>query len=202
MSAKIKDQLPVIEPGPTMVRTFEDTLSGNRAAAVIDADAIPAVPGFFQPTTAKERKRRLKTVAASLKAEAKQAMSQIAARGPAVAGDFGPKAPLATEVAALLARFNNIDASLVKSDSLTAYLNELEDIALSDIFQVLKRYQKLYLANDDTGLATAYDKLLAFFQAKTDIIKAGRDRAKKAKAEKAAAKQAPTDQAQKDKKAA
>ena len=147
-----------------LTTAFDDSLTINRSVPVVPASSVPAPPGAFHPTDTVSRQRRLRKVDQANLSELQGALRQIVQRGSDIVKHLGPNAPSAALSSALLTRFDGISASRTATLHFLAYLDEIEDIAISDMDQVTEQVDKLYQANvdSDSKLLPLYNTVVAY----------------------------------------
>jgi hypothetical protein len=176
----MSEQNPTPESGPN------DTIAANRSVTVVAAESIPQPPKGYKETAIDVRRKILRTVAEDEEAEIKEALKALIKRGPAITDDLGKNAPNTSQLDALLARLDAVQASITATEFLLGYLNELEDIALSDAFLILEQAHRLYQANviSEPQLKTYYAAVERVFTARANAIREGISRKRNEKAAK------------------
>ncbi len=166
---------------------MKDTIARNRACLPARPSEIPAVPAGFKPTEVDKRRRSLRIIPGSLHSEALHALAEIAANAATFRQDMGELAPDPVPAQKLAARIQTIDSTLGALNAQLEYHLELEDIAQSDMLEILEAAYREYEHRVDRmpQLAKRYQALVRFFEARSAAISAGIERAK-AEKEKAA----------------
>jgi hypothetical protein len=168
------------DPGPSA----EDDISHNRALPFLAAAAVPAVPAGYRPAAPEERKRRLRPIAETLRAESLRALREVAARGPdKVKAELGDLAPPTDSAGQLATRIEGLEATLGALRALVAAHEEIEDIALTDAQVLLENLFEEYQhrAGKVPSLAQSYPQLVSYFAGRSALISEGRARSKKTK---------------------
>ena len=168
------------DPGPAA----EDAIAHNRSLPFLAASAVPAVPAGYRPAAPEERKRRLRPIAQTLRAEALRALREVGARGPdKVKAELGELAPHTGAAEQLASRIESLEATLGALNALVAAHEEIEDIALTDAQVLLENLFEEYShrASKLPGLAQSYPQLAGYFAGRSALISEGRARSKKDK---------------------
>ncbi len=167
--------------------SIKDTIAHNRACQPVQAAEIPTVPAAFKPTEPEKRRRSLRVMPAALNAEALHALEEIAANEATFQQDLGELAPNPAPAKKLATRIRTLDGTLGAMNAQVEYHQELEDIAQSDMIEILEAAYREYEHRVDRmpQLAKRYQALVRFFEARSAAISAGIERAK-AEKEKAA----------------
>jgi hypothetical protein len=168
------------DPGPST----EDAISHNRTLPFLAAAAVPAVPAGYRPAPPEERKRRLRPIAETLRAEALRALREVAARGPdKVKAELGDLAPPTAAAEQLATRIEALEATLGALRALVAAHEEIEDIALTDAQVLLENLFEEYQHRSGKipALAQSYPQLVSYFAGRSALISEGRARSKKNK---------------------
>lgn len=160
---------------------LDDTLARTRALPLTQRDSIPRLPAGYQPTEPEVRNKRLRKMPRQLTAEAHAALRALARRGEHMRGDLGEFAPDA-RLAQQLAR-DIEEAAATKSLVMAqlAYLEEKEDLLLSDGMVLLEHAHKdyEYRVQRVPQIAEHYRELAEFIAARNKAISEGIARAKK-----------------------
>lgn len=166
---------------------MKDTIARNRACQPVQSSDLPVVPAAFKPTEFEKRRRSLRAIPGSLASEGLHALEEIAANEATFQQDLGELAPSAAPVGKLVTRIQTIDRTLGALTGQLEYHQELEDIAQSDMLEILEAAYREYEHRVDRmpQLAKRYQALVRFFEARSAAISAGIERAK-AEKEKAA----------------
>jgi hypothetical protein len=159
---------------------MKDTIARNRACQPVQPSEVPAVPGAFKPTEAEKRRRSLRMIPASLHSEALHALQEVVTNEATFQQDLGELAPSPAPAKKLVARVQTIDASLGALRAQLEYHLELEDIAQSDMLEILEAAYREYEHRVDRmpQLAKRYQALVRFFEARSAAISAGIERSK------------------------
>jgi hypothetical protein len=185
MSSSKKDpkKTAVLPKAPAVVVAqpdLDDTIARNRRVAFTPSTAIAPVPLGYRPTRFEVLRRRLKRVPGSLRAEMLEALKELFERTSRIKEDLGDFAPDTNQIGVLIERVKGLDSSIfIQEEALKAH-RELEDIALSDGYNVLERAYKHYEIRiaDAPSLERSYAKLNKFFTIKNQAIATGIKRAK------------------------
>ena len=160
---------------------FDDTIARTRGLAVPAASGVPSVPAGYQPTDPKQRIKRLRRIAGTLRSEVIAALTTLGARGAGVKEDLGKFAPDCSSAGALAARLGKTAALSAAADALAAFASEADQIALSDAVVLLEAVNK-QLKNasaSDPSLKTTYATVVEIFATRGAAVQAGKKRAKK-----------------------
>jgi hypothetical protein len=165
---------------PTPIAADNDTIARNRACPVVAPSAIPAPPAGYRPSPGEVRKNDLRRIDGGLESELIEALDTCGARGPQLTEDLGRHAPVAGKAQELAARLKTVRRTKAAVAHLLGYLNEVEDIALSDSVVLLEAVERLCNAAlpHDPGLALIYAPVLELFEARAAKISEGRAQAK------------------------
>ena len=121
MPSKIKTPA---SPSPSASEAdFDDTIARNRALASPDPSKVPTPPTAYRATDPDIRNRRLRRLAAELRAEAADALREAAKRD--LKADLGKHAPDPTRAPALLERMTSTGRFVTAVQTLLAYAREL-----------------------------------------------------------------------------
>jgi hypothetical protein len=163
-----------------------DTVAQNRVCPVIDAAAIPRPPQGFIPTESKYLQRFLRKVDQELEVHFDKSLDCCIEHGARVIRDPDERDLRPEKAVQLRNRLAAIRRTRAAAQFLLTYLNEIEDIALSDGIQLVEGFGELYelAARKDPSLALDFDPMLKFFAARGAKISEGRERAKQKKSQK------------------
>ena len=156
-----------------------DPVTVNRTAEVPEAASVPRPPSQYRPSPP-DRRRRLRRIAEGHVAEATAAAEEVMQRGPELQTDFGSRAPSSNDFKVVLDRVTKVQTTLAAVRTLLGFLEENEDIALSDLVMLLEHAHRLYDANAtiDPALAQHYRALETFFRFRGEAISEGRAQAR------------------------
>lgn len=173
---------------------IKDTIARNRACQPVQSADVPAVPAAFKPTEIEKRRRSLRAIPGALASEGLHALEEIVANEATFQKDLGELAPNAAPVGKLVARIQTLDATLAALNAQVEYHMELEDIAQSDMIEILEAAYREYEHRVDRmpQLAKRYQALVRFFEARSAAISAGIERARAEKEKAAKPATAPT----------
>jgi hypothetical protein len=163
-----------------------DTVAQNRVCPVIEAATIPRPPGGYLPTEAKIRQRFLRKVDQELEVHFDKSLDCCVEHGAKVLRDPDERDLRPEKAIQLRHRLAAIRRTKAAAQFLLTYLNEIEDIALSDGIQLVEGFGELYelAARKDPSLGLDFDPMLKFFAARGAKISEGRERARQKKAQK------------------
>jgi hypothetical protein len=155
--------------------SIDDQLAVHRGLAPVEASQIPVPPDDFKPTDGTTRRRRLRRVADKSRSQATLALNEVAGRGAALQTDLGQYAPPAERGAQLSQRLTTLSSSIRSATQLLTFLEELDEIALSDAALYLDSVNKEYehALSHKPSLATSYEQLEKFIQSRSDAIVEG-----------------------------
>lgn len=158
-----------------------DSLETNRRLQVVAAASIPKVPAGFVPTPYEVRNRRLSRPAESLRAEITAALAEVIGRKATYRSELGDIPPDIAQAEALHPRIQALHDAREAAEALATYLRELEEIAFSDASDFLDEVntEVAHRARRNGALSTAYGRLLALAQARSQAITDGMARARR-----------------------
>jgi hypothetical protein len=171
--------------------SLDDQLAVHRGLSPIEASAIPTPPDDFKPTEVLVRNRRLRRVADRSRPQMMLALDEVAARGAGLQADLGQYAPGAEAAAQLSRRASTLSAAVSAASRLLNYLEELDEITLSDAALYLDSVNREYThaLSHKPSLATTYEQLARFINSRGEAISEGLAQA---------ARSAPAEPAKKD----
>jgi hypothetical protein len=172
MSDQPKDEVLSPESAPN------DSLAANRSIPVVAASMVPVPPKGYKVTAPDTKRKLLRLVGEEEEAEVKEALKALIKRGTKVTEDLGKNAPDVALLAPLLERLESTQETITATELFLTYLNEVEDIALSDALLHLEKVQKLYEANvdDEPQLKAHYAPVGRIFEARANAIREGLSR--------------------------
>jgi translation initiation factor 2B subunit (eIF-2B alpha/beta/delta family) len=151
-----------------------DTIANNRTIAVVNAKELPRIPSGFRPSTTEVLRNGLRKVEEASISELLGALQVCVQKGRALQEELGKKTPPVEKAEELITRINDLQDTLAIARPLLTYLEELEDIALSDGVIYLESIKRAFDNNaDDPNLAADYAKVLKFFIARSGKISEG-----------------------------
>lgn len=169
------------EAAPAPKPGLLDAIARTRVLPIVAASALPRVPDGYVPTTPEQRRKVLRVLGADEEAEAKDALRQLAARGPAkLAADLGDAGRDVQDAGALLQEFEATDATLKELAALVRYHEERRVILANDIVQRIDvaREEVDHRRKRAPRLAETYSAVLAFAAARGARIAAGMARSR------------------------
>ncbi len=164
--------------------SIDDQLAIHRGLPPTEASDIPEPPDDFKPTEVLVRNRRLRRVADKSRPQLLLALNEASARGADLAKDLGQYTPPAENAAQLARRISSLSAGVSAASRLLNYLEELDEIALSDAVLYLESLNKEYehAVSHKPSLATNYEQLGRFFSSRGEAISEGLAQARSAPA--------------------
>jgi hypothetical protein len=171
------DDAPAYAPAAA----FDDTIARTRGLAITAASGVPKAPSGYQPTDPDQRKKRLRRIASTLRAEMITALGLIGSRGAAVKDDLGKFAPDGAQAKGIADRMTKAGALVAAATSLAEFAAEADQIAISDAVVLLEAVNKQLknAAASDPALLTTYAPVVEIFATRNAAIQAGKRRAKK-----------------------
>lgn len=168
---------PVAKPAP--IADFDDTIANNRALEVVGADTIPRPPAGYRATDPHVRNRRLRKLAADLRAEAELALGEASKRN--LREDLGKYAPDPAQAEPLRLRLEQSGELRAAARALFNYAREIDQIALSDALRFLEAEHKQFVhtVEHEPAVAERYPALTTLFNARAGAIAEGMARAAK-----------------------
>jgi hypothetical protein len=159
--------------------SIDDQLAIHRGLPPIEASQIPVPPDDFKPTEVLVRNRRLRRVADKSRPQLLLALNEVAGRGANLSKDLGQYAPPVEAATQLARRLTTLSAGVSAASRLLNYLEELDEIALSDAILHLESINREYqhALSHKPSLATTYEQLDRFFSSRSDAISEGRAQA-------------------------
>jgi hypothetical protein len=160
---------------------FDDTIARTRGLAITAAAGVPKAPSGYQPTDPEQRKKRLRRIAATLRAEVLTALGLLGSRGAEVKDDLGKFAPDGAQAKGIADRMTKAGALASAATALAEFAAEADQIAISDAVVLLEAVNKQLknAASSDPALLTAYAPVVEIFATRNAAIQAGKKRAKK-----------------------
>lgn len=152
-----------------------DSLETNRRLEVVAAASIPKVPAGFVATPGDVRLRRLTRPAEGLRAEIVAALAEVVGRKATYRSELGDVPPDLAQAEVLHPRIGSLHDAREAAEALAAYLRELEEIAFSDATDFLDEVstEVVHRARRNGALSTAYSRVLALTQARSQAISDG-----------------------------
>lgn len=152
---------------------FDDTIAANRALPLLEVASLPRPPKAYRATDPDTRAKRLRRFSADHRAEAGDALRQVAKRD--VKADLGNRAPDGKLAPELLERMTQTGELVSAAQALLTYAREMDQIALSDAFVYLEKMNKhlVHALEDEEHLAPDYSALQKLFAARSDAIAEG-----------------------------
>jgi hypothetical protein len=196
MSA-IDNNTAAVETATPLEANDTDLIAQNRLCPVLEAESVPKPPAGFRPSAPEKRQRLLRRVDKDHVPLVEKSLEACAARGEKIVEDLGKLAPRPEKAAQLAARLKKLQRLKTAAAYLSGYVEELEEIALSDATQFLEGVRDGYevMVTADPDLALLYEPLTQLFRARGEKISEGRARAKARREAEAAAARAAREQA-------
>ena len=165
------DETPTVDLIP---QAPPDPVADNRKLAVVDAATIPEPPPGYRAMEG-QRKWVLRKVADTQRAEMMAFLEEVAALGPQVQTDLGPRTLDAKQARALAGRARAARAGKLRAYYLFKYYEEIEDINNHDTMtEALRMFRKVEMATeDDPSIRERYDATITFAEQRGAAIAAG-----------------------------
>lgn len=167
---------------PAPIADFDDTIAHNRALEMVSVDSVPRPPAGYRATDRDVRNRRLRKLAADLRAEAVLALNEAAHRD--LKQELGKYAPDPAQAEPLRQRLEQSGKLRTAARALFSYASEIDQIALSDALRFLEAEHKQFAhaVVHEPALAEQYQALETLFEARAGAIAEGMARAAKEEA--------------------
>ena len=163
----------------TLDDDITDPLVINRRIALIPASQVPEVDKAFRRPDA-ATKRGMRKVVEAQRAEVGEALVEMSKKEAQLADDLGEKyAPATGRAAALLHQMEEVREGKLRSEKLSAYYNEMEDLIHHDAMTLVgdAKDEVLHAARREPHVVDSYPKLMALVEQRREAILDGRARA-------------------------